>query len=227
MQRSVSWWLMAQLRKGGNASDLNRAIQELSERWKTRYEEAAEDIADRFIKRVNTSTKKSIEQAYAGVGFDIRLRDTKETRNIISSLRYTQVDLIKSIPARELDAVAGIVQRGVQTGRDIFHIQDELKKRFAMDNRRAVTIAIDQTNKATQAIREAHDIAAGINEGIWDHVPGRKTSRQTHVAMNGKRFKLYGADKGLYDSAVGRHVMPGELILCACGYRAVLPEAFR
>ena len=227
MQRSVSWWLMSELRKNSSAADLNRTMNELTRRWRDRYEEAAEDIASSFLRRVNKSTVSSMEQAFAAVGFDVKIRNTREVNNILNSLRYTQVDLIKSIPARELDAVSGIVQRGVQAGRDIAYIQDELKKRFAITNNRARTIAIDQSNKATQAIREQHDLAAGITEGIWDHVPGRKTSRPTHVAMNGKRFKLYGPDRGLYDSAVGRNVMPGELVLCACGYRAVLPEFFK
>lgn len=227
MARSVSWWLMSELRKNSTAAELNRAMNELARRWQDRYEEEAEKIASTFVKRVNASTTSAMEQAFVSARFNLKVRNTREVNNILNSLRYTQVDLIRSIPARELDAVAGIVQRGVQNGRDIFHIQDELKKRFAMSNNRARTIAIDQSNKATQAIREAHDKAAGITEGIWDHVPGRKTSRPTHVAMNGKRFKLYGPDRGLYDSAVGRNVMPGELILCACGYRAVLPEFFK
>lgn len=218
MQRSVSWWLMSELRKNGSAADLNRTMEELTRRWQDRYEEEAASIAEAFVKRVNTSTVKSMEQAFVSVGFDIKLRNTREVNNILNSLRYTQVDLIRSIPARALEAVSGIVQRGVQAGRDIAYIQDELKKRFAVTNNRARTIAIDQSNKATQAIREAHDLAAGITEGIWDHVPGRKTSRPTHVAMNGKRFKLYGPDRGLYDSAVGRNVMPGELILCFPGF---------
>ena len=227
MQRSVSWWLMSELRKNSTAAELRRTMDELTRRWQDRYEEEAENIASAFVKRANKSTVSAMEQAFVSVGFDVKIRNTREVNNILNSLRYTQVDLIRSIPARELDAVAGIVQRSVQTGRDIFYIQDELKKQFNITNNRARTIAIDQSNKATQAIREAHDRAAGITEGIWDHVPGRKTSRPTHVAMNGKRFKLYGPDRGLYDSAVGRNVMPGELILCACGYRAVLPEFFK
>ena len=227
MQRSVSYWLMAELRKNASAKDLNRLMDELTKRWEKRYTEEAEDLSEEFIRRVDSATRSATENAFSAAGFDIKLRNTREVRNILNSLRYTQVDLIRSIPAVELDKVAGIVQRGVQTGRDIFYIQDELKKQFNLTNNRARTIAIDQNNKATQAIREAHDLAAGITEGIWDHVPGRKTSRPTHVAMNGKRFKLYGPDKGLYDSAVGRHVMPGELILCACEYRAVLPDMFR
>jgi hypothetical protein len=43
--------------------------------------------------------------------------------------------------------------------------------------------------------------------------------------MEGKRFKL---SEGLYDPdpKVRRKVKPGELILCACRYRPVWPEAW-
>ena len=50
-------------------------------------------------------------------------------------------------------------------------------------------------------------------------------SRPTHVAMEGKRFKL---SEGLYDPdpKVRRKVKPGELILCACRYRPCWPESW-
>ena len=226
MQRSVSYWLMAELRKNGSARDLNKLMDELTRRWGKRYTEESEKIASEFVKRTAQSTTKAMESAFAAVGFNMKLRNTRQVNNILNSLRYTQVDLIRSIPVQELDKVAGIVQRAVQNGRDIYYIQSELKKRFDITNNRARLIAIDQNNKATEAIRREHDLSAGITEGIWVHVPGRKSSRRTHIAMNGKRFKLHGPDKGLYDSAVGRNVMPAELVCCACEYRAVLPDIF-
>ena len=224
MQKSISWWVMAELKKGSSAKDLNRLNEELAKRWDEHYSLGAKRLSEEFIRRVNRDTTTGMKNAFAKVGFTVGLRDTPEVKNILNSLRYAQVDLIKSIPTIELDKVAGIVQRGVQNGRDIFTIQDELEKRFEVTQSRARFIAIDQNNKATQAIKLAHDREAGIHEGIWDHVPGRKTSRPTHVKMNGKRFQLEGIDKGLYDSAVGRKVMPGELPMCCCGYHAVIPD---
>ncbi|MCM1513221.1 MAG: phage minor head protein [Oxalobacter formigenes] len=224
MRRSVSWWTLAAIRRGDTAYQIQKLTDKLSRQWEKRYSEESAKLAKEFVGKVNRETTLATERNLSSAGFDIKLRDTVETRNIINSLRYTQVDLIKSIPVQELDKVAGIVQRSVQNGRDIYYVQSELEKRFDMTEERARLIAIDQNNKATQAIRQARDLEAGITEGIWDHVPGRKTSRPTHVKMNGKRFQLYGIDKGLYDSAVGRKVMPGELVACACGYHAIIPD---
>lgn len=224
MRRSVSWWVMAAIRRGDTAYQLQKLTEKLSRQWEGRYADEADILAKEFAGKVNREVTRATERNLTSAGFDIKLRDTAETRNVINSLRYAQVDLIKSIPAQELDKVAGIVQRSVQNGRDIYYVQSELEKRFDMTEDRARFIAIDQNNKATQAIRRARDYEAGITEGIWVHVPGRKTSRPTHVRMNGKRFSLYGIDKGLYDSAVGRTVMPAELPNCWCEYRAILPE---
>lgn len=96
-----------------------------------------------------------------------------------------------------------------------------LPNAYAITKRRAKLIARDQSNKATQAIRSIEAKELGITEGVWVHVPGAKSSRKTHMQMNGKRFRL---DEGLYDSAVGRKVLPGELVACNCTFRAVIPE---
>lgn len=61
----------------------------------------------------------------------------------------------------------------------------------------------------------------GVKVGIWVHLPGRKTSRATHMAMNGKPFLL---SEGMYDSAVGRKVLPGQEPGCHCTYRNFMPE---
>ena len=53
-------------------------------------------------------------------------------------------------------------------------------------------------------------------------MPGQKRSRETHRHdMNGKRFFI---SEGLYDPAVGRKVLPGELVCFRCVYRRILPE---
>ena len=97
----------------------------------------------------------------------------------------------------------------------------ELEKRYGVTRRRADLIARDQANKATEAIKRVEGQHLGVKVGIWVHIPGTKTSRATHKAMNGKPFLL---SEGMYDSAVGRKVLPGELVACACTYRDFVPE---
>jgi len=60
----------------------------------------------------------------------------------------------------------------------------------------------------------------GITEAVWMHSHAGKVPRPTHVAMNGTRFKVA---EGMWDSAEGKFIQPGELINCRCTSRSVLP----
>ena len=75
--------------------------------------------------------------------------------------------------------------------------------------------------RAKEQAKLAESKRLGVKVGIWVHLPGRKTSRATHMAMNGKPFLL---SEGLYDSAVGRKVLPSQEPGCHCTYRDFVPE---
>lgn len=226
LKKSVMKWIPAAYRHGASAKQLEQAIEELREHWGTRFEKDGEMIAKQLVKRIDSTSKNALKRALAEVGFNVDWKNAPQVKNVLSSIKQSQVDLIKTIPQHQLDRVAGIVQRGIQAGRDLFAIQKELEAGFDITYKRARMIAVDQTNKATMAINRSRYLSVGIKEGIWQHVAGRYTSRKTHVSMHNKRFKLEGEDAGLYDSDVGRRVMPAECVNCKCTFRAVLPENF-
>lgn len=220
MIKSTLWWVSAAYKKN-DAKLLSRVIKELSDYWEKQFNESSVKIADDFLRRVDAATSNSMQRAMRDIGFRIKWKNTKEVRNVLNSIRETQISLIKSIPQEHLDKVSGVVQRGIQNGRDVNYITERLRSEFEVTKERARLIANDQNNKATEAIKRARDESIGIKEGIWIHIPGKKTSRKTHIAMNGKRFKL---NEGLYDGDVGRNVMCGELVSCYCTYKPVLPN---
>ncbi len=92
---------------------------------------------------------------------------------------------------------------------------------FIHKTQQRTTSSYEQAFRAAEAIKRVEDERLGVKVGIWVHVPGKYTSRATHRAMHGKPFLL---SEGLYDSAVGRKVLPGELVACQCEYRAFVPE---
>lgn len=222
MQRSVLYWGGAIYRKE-QAKAIQKELDRLRKYWTSEFDEFSERIAEAFVKRTNTAVSNSLKKALAEVGVDISWKNNPALKNVLTSLKDTQVSLIKSIPDEQLDRVAGVLQRGLQNGQDRAQIIDDLKASFGVSERRARMIAVDQTNKATFAINRAASLSAGLNEGIWIHVAGRKTSRPTHVAMHHKRFFLNGDEAGLYDKEVGRRIMPGQLVNCCCTFRAVIP----
>lgn len=222
-----------------SASTITGVLNALGIKWNKMFDDKATGIADMFVKKVDRATTTSMKNAYkqagfkvngkganVGLGFNLQMRKTKDVQKVLTSLRDTQVNLIKSIPEQHLDRVAGIVQRGVQNGRNFKYIEEKLLEEFALTPKRARMIAVDQSNKATQAIKMTRDEMIGIEEGIWIHIAGRFSSRETHKKMNGKRFKLRGENAGLYDEAVGENVLPAQLVNCYCSYRPVIPELF-
>lgn len=154
-------------------------------------------------------------------GFTVQIHPSRVLNDTVKALIAENVSLIRSIPQQFFQQVESLVQRSIIQGRDVASLRDELQGRFGVTRNRAKLIARDQSNKAFQAIKRAENQQLGIKEGIWVHVPGTKSSRKTHMRMNGKRFKL---NEGLYDSDVKRKVLPGELVACNCVYRAVIPE---
>lgn len=233
MQRSTVWWLRAAYRKdeariipdfaqdASPARMLQKVLNRLFRYWMRRWDDEAAKIAGDFIHKTQQRTTSSYEQAFRAAGFTVKMDPSRVRNNVVQSLIYENTQLIKSIPQEYYNGVYGLVQRSVSTGRDLGFLTDELEKRYGVTRRRADLIARDQANKATEAIKRAEDERLGVKVGIWVHVPGKHTSRATHKAMNNKPFLI---SEGLYDSAVGRKVLPGELVACQCEYRSFIPE---
>lgn len=228
MQRSVIWWLRAEYRKqetriaqDSPASDLQDRLKRLFRYWTRRWRESAESFAREFVGSTRRRTEASMKQALNDAGFTVRMDRSRAMSDVARALFEENVNLIKSIPQHYFTEVTGLVQRSASMGRDVAFLTDELHKRYEITRRRAEFIARDQSNKATEAIKRVQDKELGITEGIWVHVPGKKTSRHTHQMMNGKKFVI---TEGLYDSDVKRKVLCGELPGCQCTYRAVIPE---
>jgi uncharacterized protein with gpF-like domain len=201
-------------------AELQTLINTLMKRWSRRWDKAAERVATWFVESVRKQTGYSLDKALRDAGFTFKRSDAVVT-DVVAALIQENVNLIKSIPQQYHTDITGIVMRAVSTGEDVKYISQQLTKRYNVEENRAKLIARDQTNKATQAITQSRDRDLGVTEGIWVHLPGLKTSRKTHKAMNNKTFKLA---EGMYDSSVKRKVKPAELPYCQCIYRAVIPE---
>jgi len=232
MQRSVAYWLEAAYKRReseivGDASparDLLAVFKSDMARWLKRWNWLSNWLARRVIDRIDTATIVAMRESFKAAGFSVKFDRSRLLNSVTEAYVSWNVGLIRKIGRQYLEDVRGIVMEGVGMGRDLHYITEQLHSRYEITRKRAAFIARDQTDKASQAIQRTHDEKIGITEGIWVHLPGMKTSRETHIAMNGKRFILSGADAGLYDSDVGRKVLPAELPGCRCTYRRVLPE---
>lgn len=205
---------------------LQDVLGKLADKWTAKFSSFADKAAPSFVKdilkRVVKSRKESLKDA--GVAAPLKDKDLKGqvTDERVQVLIEANVALIRTIPEKLHGDVRQIVTDAMANGWTQEKLVEKLVKSFDITERRAKVIARDQTLKATQSIAQAVDKEIGVTEGVWIHVPGLKSSRPTHKAMDGKTFELA---KGLYDKAVGEWVKPGQLICCYCKYRAVVPES--
>ncbi|MBB3743897.1 uncharacterized protein with gpF-like domain [Rhizobium sp. BK591] len=225
----MEYWLTATYRQNEPriaqdetpADALRRSMRELSSRWLKRFDEMAGKMAEHFAKSVEARATGAMKTILKDGGWTVSFKMTPAMRDVVDATVHQNVALIKSIPAQYLEQVEGIVMRGVQNGRDLGVVADDLQKRLGVTRRRAAFIARDQNQKATSALSRARQLELGLDEAVWTHSGGGKEPRPTH-AKAGREKVRYKISQGWYDPAVGRYIQPGEEPNCKCIGRPVL-----
>lgn len=229
MHRSAVYWLTAAYRKtpprmaalAGDASpsaNMQKAIQSLSSAWKTRFSERARDIAKKFSDKNFRYTEKSLAAALKEVGWTVDFKMTRTMQDALTAHIEENINLIKSIPDQYFDRVQSTVMQGYTRGRDLESIVKGLQEIYPITAKRAAHIALDQCNKANAVVNQARQLELGFEEAIWLHSHAGKQPRASHLAANGKTFKIA---EGMYLD--GKFVQPGEEINCRCSSRVILP----
>lgn len=208
-------------------------IKLLRKRWYYRFERAGKELATWSVNSANKRTQKQVQRKMSEIGFTFKPEYTEEQKNVISAITDENVSYIKSIPQQYLkrlqsdltgkygySTVPEIIQEAVERGGDRNYLAKKIYSLGEISKEHANNIARDQINKATQTLAVFNAKAIGARQGRWIHIPGKYGSRLSHIHMNGKVFNL---DKGLYDEAVGKNVMPAELPYCQCQFEILLP----
>ena len=230
MAKSINWFIRATYRANepatvamdaDSADILRRKMEELSDRWRKRFDEGAEELAAYFAKASGDRTDAAFKAALKRAGFTIEFRPTRAQRDVMKSTVDANVDLIKSIPAQYLDQVKGSVFRAVQMGGDLGTLTKELQEHHGVTRRRASFIARDQNNKATAALKRARQIELGIDEEEFRHSGGGKHPRPSHVKAGRDRVR-YPVKTGWYDPDAKVYCWPGTLPGCRCVGRPII-----
>ena len=203
------------------AVELTKVIKRLRNYFNTHFQEMGEKVSKKFAARAKNGADVSLKSILKEEGFTVSFGMTRQMNDILQATVAENVNLIKSIHTMYFDQVQTIIMQAVKNGRDMEYIRKELTDRFGVSERKAKIIARDQTNKAMQTISRARALETGITKARWVHIPGAKTSRETHKHFDGKPFDL---NKGMYDPDVGKFIMPGELINCNCRFRLIVPS---
>ncbi len=199
--------------------------------WMAKASPRARKIAVWLARSVAADVTASQRQAYIAAGLPpdfmaerwtvpiVRQSISPKAAEELPKIIEQSTNLITKMAVNDVQRLQDAMVSKLLNGESISTVQSLLSMTNGFDADRAKRVAIDQTNKITNGILRANDESLGITEGIWIHVPGQYTSRETHKAMNGKRFDL---KQGMYDPAVGKYVHCGELPFCRCIYRPAL-----
>jgi SPP1 gp7 family putative phage head morphogenesis protein len=200
------------------ANVLRAAMAKLTIRWLRKFNEGADKLAKLFADKSLKYTDSVFQKTLRDAGFAIPFTMTPAMRDVYSAVIGEQVGLIRSIAAQHLTQIETVVMQGVQRGRDLAYIHDELRARYGVTKRRAALISRDQSNKATATLNAARQQGLGIKQAIWRHSGAGKEPRPEHVKADGEKFDL---SKGMY--LEGEWVLPGQAINCRCTAQPIIP----
>ena len=230
MQRSVIYWTSATYRQNEPriAQDelpaiiLGRRVRDLSRRWRSRFDDLAQELARFFAKSIAQRSDVALKRSLERGGMSVAFRMTPAMRDVLRAVIQENVSLIRSIPAQYFTQVEGYVARSVQTGRDLKQLSDDLQRNFGVTKRRAHLISRDQNNKATANLQRARQLELGIKQAVWLHSGGGKEPRPSHLKA-GRDKVVFDLAKGWWDPSEKKFILPGELINCRCVSKPVIP----
>lgn len=125
------------------------------------------------------------------------------------------VALIKSIPKDTLSEMQGIVSQGFQTGATLTSIEKGIRNTYHVKRSSAKLLARDQIAKLNGELTKQQQTDAGVEEYIWsDSGDGRV--RESHHALNGKRFRWDDPPVVTPPGKPVRRCHPGQDYQCRC-----------
>lgn len=231
MQRSIVWWIRAAYRdtppimaqdEPGAMHRLRREFETLGKRWTDRFEAAAPELARYFATAAKDRVDGALAAALRRAGISVRFQFTPAAREVFEATVAENVSLIRSIASQHLTQVEGAVFRSVTAGRDIGGLATELEQRFGVTKRRAAFIAQSQNAIATSTITAVRQRELGIVEAIWLHSFGGREPRKSHLAANGKTYKI-AEGMELEEHGVMVRTWPGRLPRCRCTSKSIIP----
>ena len=204
---------------------LTEIMARLRKKWYYLFEKRAKEMARWLADSVQKRTQKDVMNQLKKMGFALTPHYTGAEKKLIKDFVQESVSLIKTIPQTFLKEVQENVKKAFERGGDRAAIKEAIEDKIDHPlvhnaERRAELIAKDQTQKVTQDFARANAQAYGATKARWIHIPGEKTSRITHMEMDGEEFDI---NVGLFDPDVGEYVKPGQLIYCMCTQEFLFP----
>jgi len=195
-------------------------FSEIRAKWYKKYTQLSRNISAWFVIGTQKRTQKQISAKLAEAVFTVQMQMSAATKALMSAQIEANAVAITKLPQVYAQKAQKVVMEALERGRDLQYLENELKEMGTVMEGREALVARDQIDRVTQQLAISEAQGVGASKGRWLHVPGLRSSRETHEQFDGQVFDL---SQGLYDEEVGEFVVPGELIYCACQFEIVLP----
>lgn len=171
-------------------------------------ERKARTVYQRVASKNKTELRSLYGLSFADVGAD----------QIVDAQVRRSVDLIVSLPARQLRRVERTVRGAVGEGLRVEGLRKKLMQQFGATRSQAALIARDQTLKLHGEITKRRQTEAGISQYIWTS-SGDDRVRDAHADFEGQIFSWNDPPT----DSDGNTGHPGEVFQCRCHAYPVIP----
>ena len=223
INKSVVWWAMARYNKTFNknvAKQLSFEFNELLRDWETKTEAIADFIARKLAK--NTEKYVNINFTKQNKDFNINVR-SKAIKNQLQAIYEKNYGLIKSIPNEIIQRYKSAFLNNIGSF-DREAIYKQAKTFQGISNRRAKTIARDQTQKAVSGYTQARAEQLGFEYYMWVTAGDERVSKGKggHRILNGRIYK-YAEPSAIADT-YNTKGHPSFRVNCRCLQVSIIPQ---
>jgi uncharacterized protein with gpF-like domain len=197
----------------------------LMDKYDAKFADVAKKSTARMIDRVAKNSKAQMDLSLRDMipDFSIKAESISDRlKEIMVASANEAAGLIKLIPQKYIQQVAGEVYRSLASGKGLQDLIPFLTEKYEGNWKWARNVALDQTRKSFSNMTAARAGAVGLDEYEWIHVGGSTHPRKLHLDMAGKHFKL--SDPPVIGNMYGSEVRgkPGDLPFCRCKMRFVI-----
>lgn len=220
INKSVLWWANARLNKNISKNIGNQLAFEfnaLLDEWDKKTNEVAKALAKKISKQV----KNYVDLNLNSQNPEFKLKAvTKQSKNALSAIYQNNLALIKTIPSDIIERYRSAYLNNVNNF-DREQIYRLAKTYQGISNRRAKTIARDQTQKAVSSFTQARAEQLGFEYYEWVTAGDERVSKE-HKHLNGRVYR-YDTPTAKIDS-YGNVGHPSQRVNCRCSMVSVIMD---
>lgn len=203
---------------------LQTLINRLRKRFTLQFNELARFATDRMVDRTVENSQAQMRRSLKDIAPELTIKMDKipqAMKDVINAGSKQAAGLIKTVPAKYLDQIAGDTMRSISTGMGLQDLIPQLEKQKVEKRNWARNVALDQTRKVYNTVNRERMKSLGIKRFEWIHSGGSQQPREYHkFTLNGN---IYDIDNPpVIDQRTGERGYPGQLPYCRCTMRPVI-----